>query len=454
MPLRDLLRLAAANLGRNRSRSLLTLVGVAVGVAALVTLLSYGAGLQKLAEDEVEALDLYNALRLTSAPDPIASFADVRARDTGAIDPRRADGSRLTPITDSLLARIEALPGVLAAYPEVGFPVRLQRGSREVFAGAEAIPPAFERLAAYRPPAGAFFATPADSAILLPATMAERLGFAPAEAAVGETLTLVTASLDLAAMQRAAFGFSTGARQLPLRNHDVPVTVAGLLPSENTALSGFVRIALPQAFADSLPKVTFFSTLDLIARGPETGGYAAARVQLTDEAAFEPVRQAIEAEGLFVAGFRERFSQFQRLFIILDGSLLLLGLIALGIAVIGISNTMAMNVMERRGEIGVMKAVGGEEGTVLWLFIAESLLLGAVGAAVGVVGGWLTTLGLNALVNALLRRVGIGAVDVFYLAPLTLVGIVLGTLAVSVLAGLIPARRAARLDPVEALRAG
>ncbi|HMB89428.1 MAG TPA: ABC transporter permease, partial [Rhodothermales bacterium] len=64
----DLFRLALANLRRNRSRSVMTLVGVMIGVAALTALLAYGAGVQQHARREFNRLELYNTLRLTSAP--------------------------------------------------------------------------------------------------------------------------------------------------------------------------------------------------------------------------------------------------------------------------------------------------------------------------------------------------------------------------------------------------
>ena len=183
MQFADLFRLASGNLLRNRTRSALTLIGVAVGVAALYALLSYGTGLQRLADEEFATLELYNTLRVTSTPNPIDSFMDVSVR---TLDPARTDTMDLVPLTDSVLAEIAALPDVLAAYPEVAFPVRVRVGKQEVFAGAEAVPMQFQSLPAYQPTAGAFFATPADSAVLIPPSMAERLGFVPAETAVGQ----------------------------------------------------------------------------------------------------------------------------------------------------------------------------------------------------------------------------------------------------------------------------
>lgn len=444
----DLVHLAAGNLARSRSRTAFTLAGVTVGAAALFALLSYGAGLQKLAEDEFAALDLYNALRVTSMPDPVAAFADVEARE---IDRSRALIKQV-PLTDSVIARLAALPGVLAAYAEMSFPVRLQANRREVVASAEAIPPAFADLPTYRPTAGEFFRSPADSAVLFSPSMARRLGFDPAERAIGETVRLVTSTLDFEALAGSMVAFALGQRALPLRNHVTELTVVGLLHEDGQAVTSYVRAVLPVALADSIPKIAFFSTVELLSRGADTGGYPSARVQLESDEYYEEVSAAIEAEGLFVAGYRDRFAQFKRLFTILDGSLLVVGLIALLVATIGIANTMAMSVVERRREIGVMKAVGAERRVLSRIFLAESALIGTVGVVLGLAVGWAATAALDALVDVWIARLGVAPVQVFH-SPLWMVaGILLVTIAVSVLAGVAPARRAARVDPVAALR--
>ncbi len=447
MRLADLVRLAAGNLLRNRTRSAMTLVGVAIGVAALWALLSYGAGLQRLADQEVATLELYNTLRVTSTPNPINSLGDVAVRVVA--EPDTTGG---VPITDSLLTRIGAVPGVLAAYPEVAFPVRVRRGEREVFAGAEAVPLVFGSIPAYQPAAGAFFETDADSALLIPRSMAERLGFDPAEAAVGQTVTVLTATLDYAKLQAALFSFGMGMRSLPIKEEPHRLRVAGVLPTEGQALSGFVRLVVPLGLAESMQKVTFFSTLDLVTRGPDTGGYPAARVQITSEDRYAAVKSAVEAEGVYATGFREQFAQLDRLFAIMNGTLAIVGLIALLVATVGIANTMMMNVVERTREIGVMKAIGGEDGVVQRLFVAESLLLGIAGSVAGALLGGGVTAALGAGVAAYLGRIGIPPVDVFYTPGPVVAGIVVVTLLVSVLAGFVPARRAARIEPIEALR--
>ncbi len=444
----DLIRLAFANLRRNRSRSLMTLVGVLIGVAALLTLLSYGAGLQRSARSEFNALELYNTFRVTSSPNPINGMEDVafQAKTTWL------DTVAAVPITDSLLQVIAQLEGVLAAYPEIAFPVEVEKGEREVVATVEAVPMRFGDLAAYQPSVGAFFTAETDSALLIAPSMARRLGYDPAEAAVGDTVVMTTASLDLIALRVAAPMIAQGLAPLPIRKHNVPMRVAGLLSEDEQTVSGFVRVLMPLETARQMKKITFFSTLDLLLTRSTGEGYAAARVQLKDAAAHARVRQEIEDMGVFTTSFREQFARLDKLFLIADLALGIIGFIALLVATIGIANTMMMNVMERYREIGVMKAVGGDESDLQKLFVVESGTLGVLGGVLGLVVGWLLNQGIGFAVNTYLSQYGVPPLDLFYVSLPMVLGILAVALLVSLVAGLAPARRAARIEPIEALR--
>jgi putative ABC transport system permease protein len=445
----DLARLAAGNLLRNRTRTLLTLAGVAVGVGALLALIGYGAGLQNNARGEFERLELYNTLRVTSRPSPIGAAGEIAFQTR----PAQEDTTREVPITDSLLARVAQLPGVLAAYPEVVFPVQVRAAEREVIANAEAVPQAFARIEAYQPADGAFFATPQDTAVLMSASMAERLGFSPPSAAVGDTVEIVSATLDLRALRASAAAFGMGLTTLPFREQTYRVRVAGLLADEGQEVSSFFRVLLPLEYARGMEKITFFSTLDLLMRRSQaTGGYSAARVQLADPDAHAQVADSLRAAGVYPSSLRDQFAQLERLFTLMDLALGIVGLIALVVATLGIANTMLMSVMERRREIGVMKAVGGDEGLLQRLFLAESALVGVVGGVAGVALGYAGMALVQGVVSAYLSGRSLPAVAIFYTTP-GMVAAVLGVaLLVSLLAGWAPARRAARVEPVEALR--
>jgi len=130
--------------------------------------------------------------------------------------------------------------------------------------------------------------------------------------------------------------------------------------------------------------------------------------------------------------------------------LVLIGLAAISLLVggIGIMNTMLMAVMERTQEIGVMKAVGATNTRVLSLFLAEAAVIGGIGGSIGIVFGLLIGAGVSIAATALgfAMPVGINA--------LSIIGALLFAMAVGMASGYYPARRAARMEPIEALRYG
>lgn len=128
-----------------------------------------------------------------------------------------------------------------------------------------------------------------------------------------------------------------------------------------------------------------------------------------------------------------------------------IGGIALMVAAIGVVNTMIMAILERTREIGVMRAVGAKRGTVSRLFTIEASLLGFWGGVLGVAAGYGLTSLANVFINKQLISNGLTARNIITLPPwliLTVIGI---TTLIGMFAGLYPARRAAHLDPVEAL---
>jgi ABC-type antimicrobial peptide transport system permease subunit len=128
------------------------------------------------------------------------------------------------------------------------------------------------------------------------------------------------------------------------------------------------------------------------------------------------------------------------------------GGIALAVAAIGVINTMIMSILERTREIGVMRAVGAKRSTVSWLFTIEAALLGFWGGVFGVAFGYGLTRIANVVLNKQLSSSAGNAHNIIGL-PLWLIVSVIGiTTVIGLLAGLYPARRAAKLDPVEALR--
>jgi len=185
------------------------------------------------------------------------------------------------------------------------------------------------------------------------------------------------------------------------------------------------------------------------------GASSSATVKLVNPIDADRVRASIEPEGFRVLYAGDVLKRVRVIFGLADGILIGLGAVALLVASLGIVNTMLMAVIERTREIGIVKAIGARDRPIAWLFSCEAGLLGLIGG----LGGALLGLGVGELTSVVVNQYYIipsdgpdAAVDL-YRFPAWLWAAAMG-LAVGIawVAALYPARRAARIDPVRALR--
>ena len=164
------------------------------------------------------------------------------------------------------------------------------------------------------------------------------------------------------------------------------------------------------------------------------------------------MQAAVKALGFQAFSISDAIEGATRAFIILDIVLGLIGSIALAVSSLGIMNTMVMSILERTREIGVMKAIGGSDADVRGIFLVEASAIGVIGGAAGVALGWLVGRAINFGANVYIERQGGTAATLFSMPWWLIAGAIGFSLLVSLLAGSYPARRAARLDPIQALR--
>ena len=420
MRLIDTLNYSRQNLGRAKLRTTLTAIGIAIGTAAVITLLAFAQG--------VQAISVRQA----------STFGQVTTVEVGQ-DPKAQPPK---PITPAALATFKAIPGVTEAHASVQPPpLRVTIGGHSVDLNGDSNTPLN---ASFPLKYGAGSGGP--DAILLPAGSAAGFGTTP-QALVGQD-AIVTAggSVRLAGARRQA-AFVSGP------DHSYPVRVVGVW--DDSQLGPDNRASAPVVVTAELA-----AQIDGVLNGLTAdqyltqSGYSGVALVTDDARQTKGIATKVTALGYAAQTRADLLKRLDTFFLILQGGLGTIGGIALIVAAVGIANTMITTVLERTREIGIMKALGAEPGTIRLMFLAETALVGLLG---GVVGLLLSFLG-GAIGQQIFVRViqsqnpGFNPGSLF-LFPIQLLLAGLGlAIGVSLLGGALPSRRAARLQPLDALR--
>ncbi len=247
---------------------------------------------------------------------------------------------------------------------------------------------------------------------------------------------------------------STAATSFNVIRKEQKLKIGGIVtlePIRGIPRTGRTSVFLPVAFAESLNMIQPGDLRNIMRQG-EGKTYPALIVHLEKSKYVAGAEDEIKKQGFNAFSTLDLSQGLARLFQIVDIFLGVFGSLALAVASLGIVNTLVMAILERRREIGIMKAVGASDRDVKKIFFVEAGSMGLLGGALGVLMGWLIGRAINFGTTVYLTRQGFPSQDFWYV-PFWLIGGAIGfSIVVSLMAGLYPASRAARLDPVEALR--
>jgi putative ABC transport system permease protein len=265
---------------------------------------------------------------------------------------------------------------------------------------------------------------------------------------VGKTVTLEASGL--ARRDDDAFEY---------RTQELTATIVGVYEPPSPAIGPLARtILLPVDVMKDIPGVAFGMRGHPGRGGPRGSsgpprGYARAVVRVERPNDLVRVESQLKEMGLGTQTVVGRLEELRTFFVFLDVLLAAVGTVALVVAALGIINTLLMAVLERYQEIGTYKAVGASDGDVVVLFLTEAVLLGLLGGVGGLALGRVVSWGLEIGVNIYARDQGVEAPLVVFDFPLWLsVATVAFVTLIAVFAGVWPALRAARIDPIRALR--
>ena len=451
MKMRDLTELAGRNLSEAILRNSLTTLGIGVGVASLVAILSLGVGLQDLISQRLNASGLFNAVIVNSRIEGRGGFGGRgRGGFAGPNDGVNTDVPP-RPLDDDARRDLAQIPGVAEVYPEVRFPTGIKFADNTYQTIVSGVPQSGKGTGAFDGIEGAFFSSPDAAEAILQVELAKQLSPSNPNALIGKNVTLNYAERqDLPASSSG--GISGGFQVVP---HDENLRIVGIVESQPASAGGGfgqVRLMIPLALAEKLQAAQGNDLRSVLGGGAGRTNYPTLTVKVVNPAQVEAVETAIKAKGFGAFSLLDASKNLKLLFDVLDAFFGSFGGLALVVASLGIVNTLVMAILERRREIGILKALGASDADVKMLFFTEAGCMGFAGGVVGVVIGWLISRGINLGANIYLHRQNLPSAELTAV-PVWMAAAAIGiAIVVSLLAGLYPASRAAKLNPVEALR--
>jgi putative ABC transport system permease protein len=471
MKTRDLMELASRNLREAILRNSLTTLGIAVGVASLVAMLSLGIGLQKFVMSKLEGSGLFNRVYVT--PKIMDEFGarrgprGGRGRGGSASDDSGGQAfgvpspTQIKRLTSDTRKQLSALINVVEVFPEMRLTVDVRFGGAGHVTAAASVPQSAHGTGLFDTLEGSFYSSTDAAEALVQGELARQL----AQEGKIEPKGLIGQEITLRYPQRKAT--SSGPNQSPgdaLANGDFgigftvvqaerKVRIIGIVEGEQAGPGGFggVRILLPIGLVESMQPVQGVDVREIIT-SPGEKIYSNLTVLVNDPSHVVAVEDEVKKMGYGAFSLFDAARSLQRLFAVLDLFLGIFGSLALAVASLGIVNTLVMAILERRHEIGVLKALGAADRDVRQIFFAEAGVMGLFGGVFGVAIGWAIGRIINFATNIYLARQDIPTGRIWSV-PWWLVGAAIGfSILVSLAAGLYPASRAAKLDPVKALR--
>lgn len=176
------------------------------------------------------------------------------------------------------------------------------------------------------------------------------------------------------------------------------------------------------------------------------------KVRCRESKIMPEVQKRIVQMGFSVSSLSETVDQANKVFRVVKIILMLFGIIALVVSAIGMFNTMTITLLERTEEIGIMKSIGASDLMISLMFIMEATIMGFLGGLMGIIIGWLEGEVFNFMVNLIATHFGGERVDLFFSPLWFIANIIIFSAVVGFLTGVIPARRASQIDPLDALR--
>ena len=393
----DLLYLVVQGLKSRIARTLYTTLGVAIGIAAILFLVSLGYGLQKILLEKITTKESLLTLDVASPE------------------------SKIISLNDATLQKISKIPGVDQISPQVVFIGQIVYEGLTSEAIVNLIDPNFFIYEGITPRFGRLLTADEKNKLIVDSQVAELFGLKNSKI-LGKNLKILI------------FIPVEGAEEGIVETFEVETEfeVTGVIEGGATTANIFLK-------RDDLEKLPIKE-------------YQFAKVKVEEDKNLEEARDKLISMGFMVSALSDTIEQANRIFNAIQVILGIFGVVGLIVAAVGLVNTMSITLLERTSEIGIMRSLGASANDIRKLFLMESTICGFFGGIFGVTLG----IGIGQLfnfgINLLAKSLGGQTMRLFSYPFWFIVFIIFLSTFVGFIAGFWPAKRAASLNPLEALR--
>jgi len=403
----DIISITLGRMKARKSRSFLTILGVGVGIGVVYVLVSLTFGVQKLV---------------------IGNLATSETLVTLDVYPN-TEIKNYIKIDDSVINKFKGISNVVEVRGAKSLPAEINYNGIKSQTLTYGVEPRYFALSNIHTDKGELFSD--DSPKIVVSTALLSLFNLNTDNAIGTKIRISflkpTTAADTANQESSASAVLSDTQVI-----DIPqqFEISGILNDE----SNYLYMPLK-----------YFNVANL-------NEFQLAKVKTSHQDFVETIRDEILSNGFIVTTLSDTLDQINNIFRITQIAFTVIGITALFISSIGMINTMTVSLLEKTREIGIMKSIGATTNGIAQLFLAESVIMGLGGGIFGLAIGFVITQVLGLLVSVLALAMGGKPVNIFYTPAWFFIVVLVFSLMIGLITGIFPAKRAAKLNPLDALR--